>query len=230
MRCLSAFCLGLVTALLGFSPALAEDAPDTVTLASGERVPCTVLSAGARVVRVRIGTKTYDFERASLAKVERGGVEQLDAEILAFVADVAKRVNHPNARLARAAKAALTALAEEGRPYLEAAAENTKDGERREALRALARGTDGAPNNATRAAAFIEARVKAAREMFSLDDAQTGKFSKAVEAMFADLRAGTAFPDAWAKMKKAAESFLAAEQMKKIDAWAKATFRRRGGQ
>jgi hypothetical protein len=118
----------LVLVLSFAGPGRAEEdasdaAPDIVVAVTGERIQCEVVSSEGAVVRVRIGARTYDFDRESLARVERAGAPTLEPDVTAFVKDLVARLDHPDAALARAAREGLRALGPSAAPYLDAARE-----------------------------------------------------------------------------------------------------------
>ncbi|MDJ0975908.1 MAG: hypothetical protein QNJ98_15730 [Planctomycetota bacterium] len=183
-------------ALLGaLSAGAEEEAGDYVVLPSGERLEGEIVSADAKVVRLRIGTRVYALDRVSLKAVHRAGAAELDPDHLAFVRDVAPRLAHADARLRTAATAALRALGEEARPYLEAVAEATDDARVKEALLALdLRADAGADRAAARAAwtkRFIDGQIEWATANVALKAEQEAGLRKALEAFFQSMRSGT---------------------------------------
>ena len=213
-------CLAFVTAVFTAPFALAGESPaDGVTLASGERVACEILAVEEHGVRVRIGTATYEFERATLSSIERAGRVQLDEAHLRFVRDLAPRLVHTDKRLAAAALAGLRALGDEGRPYLQAVAEESNDARVKTALlevhRPLApRGTDAPPS----LSAVLDAWVARAETAVPLESKQEPGFRTALEAFFQDGRSSGDWQGAWQRLRTSLEPLLSAEQMKKFEA------------
>lgn len=196
MRTSLVVCLLSVTTLIGGLSASAEEpSADHVVLASGERVEGDIVEAGPEVVRMRIGERTYAFDRVSLKAVHRAGATELDPEMLSFVRDLAPRLVHADERLRRAAAAGLRALGEEAQPYLDAVAVETINDRAREALRALdltaARRTGARADRAGWVARFVEGQVKWAKENVELTAKQEPGLRKALETFFKGLGAAS---------------------------------------
>jgi len=213
-------CLAFVTAVFAAPFALADESPaDGVILASGERVACEILSVEEHTVRIRIGTETYELERATLSSIERAGKVQLDEAHLRFVRDLAPRLAHTDKRLAAAALAGLRALGDEGRPYLDAVAEESNDVRVKTALLAVHRvsaqgGTEAAPSPS----AVLDAWIARAQTALPLESKQEPGFRTALEAFFQDGRSSGDWQGAWQRLRTSLEPLLSAEQMKKFEA------------
>ncbi len=212
-------CLAFVMAVFSASPALADEpAADAVVLDTGERIACEILAASEETVRVRIGAQTYDFERSTLTSIERAGKPELDPAHLRFVRDLAPRLVHADARLAKAAQAGLAALGEEGRPYLEAVANTSKDANVSAALRAVLRPDRAERQPAPSPTAMIDAWIERSKTTLALEAAQEPGFRKALESFFQEGRSSGDWQAAWKSLREALAKFLTDAQMKKFDA------------
>lgn len=220
-------CLLSVTALLGaLSAGAEEEAGDYVILATGERLACEIVSADAKVVRVRIGERVYALDRVSLQSVHRAGKTELDPDLLAFVHDLAPRLVHADARLRAAATAGLLALGEEAKPYVEAVAEASGSARVKEALLALDLRQQAADDRAAATARtawtrrFIDRQITWAQQNVGLKTDQEAGLRGALEAFFQSMRSGTDRAKAVEAFFQSLESVLTQDQIKGIrEAW-----------
>ena len=120
--------------LLGTLPAWAGESPDALVLHTGEVVRCQIEGTRDGFVVARVGARTYRFERHTLKAARQGDAPLPDTATVQFIESMLPHLMGSDARLQRAARAALQALGDE--PALDAAAARARPAVR-EALRAL---------------------------------------------------------------------------------------------
>jgi hypothetical protein len=205
----------------GERAALAEETPtdpDAIILANGERVPCQILEDQGGILRVRIGTQEYDFERSALKGAEKAGETLVDPEHYAFVAVLAPRLIHRDVRLVKAAEAALDALGEDGLPAIASLAARVRDPRMRDALLARLAGAEQERDRAIKG--IVDRQVAWAEATLALRSEQVAGFRAALESFFRRLQAGTPREDSLETLVKELEPVLDEAQGKALrKAW-----------
>ena len=222
-RGLSCLCLVAVTALfptLGIAGG--DEAPDTVFLETGQRVPCRIMAVEGATIWLRIGDADYEFERASVTRIEHAGEEQPDPEREALVSDLVRRLGSDDPALVAAARAGLAALGKPGIPYLKRAADAAKVPAVRAALEEIehevAAGRAGARGGEA-AAQFLDRLMERVRAALSLKADQEVPVREAVQAFFQDLRGGGDRAAAAERLKKTLDPRLEDAQKTALEAW-----------
>ena len=218
---LLATCFGLATPL-----GWAEEPADAVILGDGTRVPCEVLAQVDRLVRVRIGKREYEFETGTLRRVEKAGKAALDGTLIYFASQMALQLKDPDARIRRAALAALRSLRTDARIYLESIAKTTKK-EHPDVSAALER-LLAEPQRGMQVR--LNRMVEGARAALQLEDKQVAPMRAAFQAYFDALRSGTKRDEAMKTLREAASKVLTPKQLVRLGTWLENLRPRRQGQ
>ncbi len=196
----------------------AEKSADAIILPGGERVPCEILEERGGVLRIRIGAREYEFDRAALQGAEKAGATLVDPEHDAFVSLLAPRLVHRDVRLIKAAEAALDALGEDGLPAIAAVAARARSPRVRDALLARLSGAEKERGQAIQA--ITDRQVGWAVANLALRSEQVAGFRAALASFFQRLQAGTSREDSLEKLVKELEPVLDEAQGKALrKAW-----------